>query len=230
MILADLKQEISYKWKVNNYLNKERSKALCVAYIDARDVENILDKVVGEMLWQVKFREIEIKASRYVIEASIGIKTDDGWIWKSDVGIGEGMEIEKTAYSDAFKRAGVKWGIGRFLYSGDMEKIDCVQGKPIDSNGRRIYNLTEYFNSNRSNFTRKSKTQKSNDKKQVKKDIGTEQLKKKIEVGFKKMEYQVTHKENTIKKYCGVSNLSECDEFSKLTALFEHLVEKSKEK
>ena len=46
----------------------------------------------------------------------IGIKIDNEWVWRSN-GAGETqVEGEKGKFSDAFKRAAVLWGVGRYLY------------------------------------------------------------------------------------------------------------------
>ena len=44
MDLEKLKQEIPFKWKIQSF-NKDKTKASNVAYIDARDVMNVLDEV-----------------------------------------------------------------------------------------------------------------------------------------------------------------------------------------
>lgn len=79
-----------------------------LAYIDARDVMERLDKVCGPELWQ---NEYPFKGC-----CRIGIFLGSEWVWKSN-GAGETqVEADKGQYSDAFKRAGVQWGIGRYLY------------------------------------------------------------------------------------------------------------------
>lgn len=91
--------------------------AVLLLYKTARTDMELLDKVVGPMNWAVDYREI--KGNLY---CGIGI-TDDGehWVWKWDCGIesradGDGNE-KKGEASDAFKRAGFKWGVGRELYT-----------------------------------------------------------------------------------------------------------------
>ena len=46
MNLKDLKKQIPYQWRVQSF-SKNKAQAQCVAYIDARDVMNLLDEVVG---------------------------------------------------------------------------------------------------------------------------------------------------------------------------------------
>ena len=71
MNLEDLKQKIPYKWKIQSFNNKEKrlaTKASCVAYVDARDVMDLLDKVCGPANWQDKYEFVGDK-----LIAGIGI-------------------------------------------------------------------------------------------------------------------------------------------------------------
>lgn len=131
MNLMKLQDEMPFKWKVqtaNSYAAK------CVAFIDARDVQEKLDLVCGAENWQVKYGMVNGN-----MFASIGIYNDTlkEWVWKSDCGTESNVEKEKGEVSDAFKRAGVAWGIGRFLYSLPMqslptkEKESIRNGKPV---------------------------------------------------------------------------------------------------
>ena len=91
--------------------------AVALIYKTSRVDMDILDETVGAENWQSEYSEI--KGNLY---CGIGIRDDvSGWVWKSDCGIesrsdGEGNE-KKGEASDAFKRAGVQWGIGRELYT-----------------------------------------------------------------------------------------------------------------
>lgn len=91
-------------WRVGA-TTKDKSKGIALAYLNSRDVMKRLDEVC---IWQ----------NRYPYEGccEIGIKVGDEWLWRSN-GAGEtDIEGEKGQYSDAFKRAAVNWGIGRYLY------------------------------------------------------------------------------------------------------------------
>ena len=103
--------------------------AVLLLYKTARTDMELLDKVVGPMSWAVDYREI--KGNLY---CGIGI-TEDGehWVWKWDCGIesradGDGNE-KKGEASDAFKRAGFKWGVGRELYTSPFTfaRVETVQ-------------------------------------------------------------------------------------------------------
>lgn len=136
-----------FKWRVQQQNDKG---ATCVAYIDSRQVAERLDEAVGPLNWQSDYRVI--KDNLY---AGIGIKDTDGsWTWKWDCGTESNTEKEKGEASDSFKRAGVKWGIGRFLYDMDLQRVKTKAGNngktyPCDDNGNILWNgddLTNFIN------------------------------------------------------------------------------------
>ena len=154
MNLQELKKEIPFKWRVQQFF-KENTKARCVAYIDARQVMDILDEVVGPENWQSDFKEF--KGNIY---AGIGILCMKGkdlidWVWKWDCGAESNIEKEKGEASDAFKRAAVHWGIGRFLYELDILIVAAkpgYTGKGVVvtyESGKELYSndeITDYCN------------------------------------------------------------------------------------
>jgi hypothetical protein len=116
MKLQDLKKEITFKWRVQS---ANQYGASCVAYIDARQVQDLLDEVCGQENWQCKYSE-----QKGNLFCEIGILSPQSvWIWKSDCGTESQVEKQKGEASDAFKRAAVMWGIGRFLYSKTIVKL-----------------------------------------------------------------------------------------------------------
>ena len=80
-------------------------------YVDARYVMEALDRL-GPENWQDAYVDRDGGAVR----CGIGILVDGEWVWKWDVGTTSDIEPEKGSYSEAFKRAAVKWGIARDLY------------------------------------------------------------------------------------------------------------------
>lgn len=91
---------------------------VALLYKTARTDMDLLDEEYGPENWQCDYEEI--KGNMY---CKIGVwdTLKMQWIWKQDCGIesredGEGNE-KKGEASDAFKRAGFKWGIGRELYT-----------------------------------------------------------------------------------------------------------------
>jgi hypothetical protein len=108
-------------------------------YKDARVDMNILDETVGPINWQNKFYE-----HKGILFCSLGINTNythpelpDRWVWKDDAGVESNTEAEKGNASDARKRSGFVWGIGRCLYTAPFvwissDKCNIANGKCYD--------------------------------------------------------------------------------------------------
>lgn len=98
-------------WRAQK-LTAKKDKALALAYLDARDVMDRLDEAVGPENWQDSY--VETIKGRVI--CTISIRLNGEWIAKSDGAGATDVEGDKGGISDAFKRAAVKWGIGRYLY------------------------------------------------------------------------------------------------------------------
>jgi hypothetical protein len=116
-------------WRAQN-MKADGTGALALAYIDARDVMDRLDSVVGPANWRDDF--VETPKGR--ILASLEIRIDGEWIKKTDGAGDTDVEGEKGAISDALKRAAVKWGIGRYLYDLGDVWAECEPMKDRDGN------------------------------------------------------------------------------------------------
>lgn len=109
-------------------------------YKDARCDMNILDETVGVGNWQNKFYE-----HKGILFCSLGINMNyknpelpDRWIWKDDAGVESNTEAEKGNASDARKRSGFAFSIGRELYTAPFIWVTpegCASLKQ-DNNGR----------------------------------------------------------------------------------------------
>ena len=75
-------------------------------YKDARVDMDILDETVVAENWQKNYEVINDN-----LFCNVGIKINDEWVWKQDVGTESNTEKEKGEASDAFKRAAVCWGV-----------------------------------------------------------------------------------------------------------------------
>ena len=92
-------------WRVGS-TTKDNKRGMALAYLDARDVMDRLDQVCGTN-WSDSYQEV---AGRVVCNITInGVTRSDG---AGDTQV----EAEKGGLSDAFKRAAVKFGVGRYLY------------------------------------------------------------------------------------------------------------------
>lgn len=103
-------------------VSRDKKRALAVAYIDARDVAQRLDDAVGPLNWQVDHKQVGDQ-----IVTGLGIRDPEtgAFVCKWDTGFVGGadsesedmqMKARKGTISDGLKRAGVLWGIGRYLY------------------------------------------------------------------------------------------------------------------
>jgi len=132
-------EEISWRVGPTNEKRKGpndpfRGQPLC--YIDARTVMDRLDSVCGFDGWQCNYTpgvgtsivcNISIKFPVVVEGRIIGHE----WVWKGDGAGASDMEPEKGALSDAFKRAAVRWGIGRYLYEVKAPWLELDDRKNI---------------------------------------------------------------------------------------------------
>jgi hypothetical protein len=94
------------------------ARALPVPYISARHVMDRLDEVVGPSAWQDEFF---VLASGDVT-CRLSVRLGAEWVTKQDVGSQSEQPDDgdkmKAGFSDALKRSAVKFGIGRYLYTG----------------------------------------------------------------------------------------------------------------
>lgn len=121
-IFDQLKAEFprnAVSWRAQS-MKQDGTAALALAYIDARDVMNRLDDVCGPGGWQDRYEVHGPKTICY-----LSVRVDGEWVTKADGAGDTDVEAEKGSISDAFKRAAVKWGIGRYLYDLDAPWVAC---------------------------------------------------------------------------------------------------------
>jgi hypothetical protein len=92
-------------------------------YVTARTIMNRLDEVLGPENWWDDFVPLE-----HSVICRLTIRLPDGAILtKSDAGGYAGMadpgDDDKSGFADAFKRAAVKFGVGRYLYRDGIPKF-----------------------------------------------------------------------------------------------------------
>lgn len=137
--------------------------AILLLYKDARCDMAMLDEAVGAFNWKREH-------SRDNANCTISLWDDEKsqWVSKEDVGTPSNTEAEKGLASDAFKRAGFNWGIGRELYTAPFiwvsadkfttrknqrggEEVDgkfIVTRMDVDEDSRKITRLEIAFKHN----------------------------------------------------------------------------------
>ena len=128
--IKEIIKELSRPFPVESVHTKiqalNKGGAVVVSYIDARNVAERLNFVCPDQ-WDDRYRIITVDNKLYGVECAIAI----GSLSRCDVGTvavkGQGFQGPsdpdyrmggiKILWSDAFKRAAVKWGVGAFLYT-----------------------------------------------------------------------------------------------------------------
>jgi Rad52/22 family double-strand break repair protein len=102
----------------------KNNRCLAMAYIDARLIQDRLDEVLGVENWTDSYTILNDGS----VMCRLRLKLGDRWITKTDVGSPseqpDGGDRLKAAFSDALKRAAVKFGIGRYLYRLPAQWVD----------------------------------------------------------------------------------------------------------
>lgn len=132
----------SVSWRVGS-TNKDKTKGIALAYIDARDVMDRLDDEIGVEGW---FDRYEYNGNTCLCHLTVNGLT------KVDGSAETTIEGEKGQISKALVRAAVKFGIGRYLYDlgtqwveiesygkssrikkSEYKKLDAVLNKYLDT-------------------------------------------------------------------------------------------------
>jgi hypothetical protein len=100
------------------------NRAMALGYVDARAIQDRLDEVLGVTGWQDEYECLPDGSVVCRLRLRLGAE----WITKMDVGSPSEQPDEgdrrKAAFSDALKRAAVKFGIGRYLYRLPVQWVD----------------------------------------------------------------------------------------------------------
>ena len=100
-----------------------------VAYIDARHAAEALDEWVGPLNWRDTYTPApEITAGAMWCKVEVRDPATNEWVGKWDIGVESNFAQAKGLVSDAFKRACVKWGVGRNIYDLPMMYASCKVG------------------------------------------------------------------------------------------------------
>lgn len=125
--------EIDFKVKTA-FKTTKGATALILAYKSSRTDMNRFDEAVGHLGWSNHFQ----RDSKGVLQCTIGIFSPEinDFVWKASNGVESDFEKEKGEYSDALKRTGFMWGIGRELYSYPIIKIPMDASDWYNDNGK----------------------------------------------------------------------------------------------
>ncbi|MFA5376384.1 MAG: Rad52/Rad22 family DNA repair protein [Dehalococcoidia bacterium] len=110
---------------------------MALPFIDARAAMNRLDEVVGNENWSYDWSVVvaddKMVAVKSILTVLSKTKSDAGEAAKED-------EAIKSAVSDGLKRAGVHFGIGRYLYA--IPQI-WVKSKKVTRNGQDYFSIAD---------------------------------------------------------------------------------------
>jgi hypothetical protein len=108
--------------------NGDKTKALALAYITSRAVMDRLDEVLSPENWRDEYKPGPTGG----LICGISLRIKDEWITKWDGAENTQFEEVKGGLSGAFKRAAVKWGVGRYLYKLPNVWVPCqAKGKNV---------------------------------------------------------------------------------------------------
>lgn len=114
--------------------DKKDGRMSLLVFKDSRVDMRVLDETVGNENWSVQY-----KREGDTLFAGIGIysKVHNAFIYKWSAGAPSNFEAIKGEASDAFKRAGFMWGIGRSLYT-------CPKISVPESNAKFHVSVIDY--------------------------------------------------------------------------------------
>lgn len=107
----------------------DRPQCLAFAYVQAGAVMDRFDEVVGIASWSDSYETAPNpeKATDPAVMCTIQLCIEGQWISKADVAENTDVEGVKGGFSDSFKRAAVKWGVGRYLKRLPPQWAPCIK-------------------------------------------------------------------------------------------------------
>ena len=108
--------------------NQDKTTALALAYITSRAVMDRLDEVISPENWRDEYQPSPDGG----LICGLSLRVNGEWVTKWDGAENTQFEEVKGGLSGAFKRAAVKWGIGRYLYKLPSVWAACeLRGKTV---------------------------------------------------------------------------------------------------
>ena len=138
-------------WKIQ-ITKRDKTAGKVVPYLDARAIADRLDAVVGQYNWKDDYGQWHCyteepkeegkkpkKVNSQLCTIYIYDEERHEWIGKTDGAENTDFESVKGGLSDSFKRAAVKWNIGRYMYNFEPVWVNLV-----DEYGRPVIDANEY--------------------------------------------------------------------------------------
>lgn len=120
------------EWRVQQAgQNTGKVWAMVLAYVTNRAIMERLDDVFGIGGWQNEYQFMPDGGVVCGLKCRVPINDnqDTEWVVKYDGADRTAIEAVKGGLSNAMKRAGVQWGIGRYLYKLDTTFVTLIPGK-----------------------------------------------------------------------------------------------------
>jgi len=121
------------EWRIGRCgLKNGKPWAMALAYVTARAIHDRLDDVCGPDNWMLEYYEQDVSNKENKITgaiARISILCNSGWVYKEGGSDASDIESFKGCLSGAEKRAGVPWGIGRYLYNLEEKMVKTSETK-----------------------------------------------------------------------------------------------------
>jgi hypothetical protein len=158
--LADPFPPEDIEWRVGRSgMGAKGPWAKVLAYLTSRAIMHRLDSVIGPANWKDEYQKGPEGGILCGISIRVPVRTgttipgndpvfgQSEWVTKWDGAENTQIESVKGGLSDSFKRAAVKWGIGRYLYRleegwaeiADDNDRDAYQGEAKDKSGAKVY-------------------------------------------------------------------------------------------
>lgn len=143
-------EDIEWRAQSTGYDKNNNPWALIMPYVTNRAIQQRLDEVFGVFGWRNKFRPVPVEGGYNFLCGISAINAGGTPITKWDGAEESDIESFKGGISNSMKRAGVQWGIGRYLYKLSTQFAELTEDRNRafnvivkDKNGKRT---RFYFN------------------------------------------------------------------------------------
>lgn len=115
------------EWRVQRSgVKNGKGWAMVLCYVTNRAIMDRLDEVCTPAHWSNEFKDAPGGEGGLLCGLSIEVAPAK-WVTKWDGAERTNVEAVKGGFSDSMKRAGVQWGIGRYLYNLETKFVQIVE-------------------------------------------------------------------------------------------------------